>query len=1723
MAPNNSKTHFSSSVNVDTALLLNLTSILSESDNDTKLSKIHAFISSSPANNSLLKLLSNWSFYSTSNDHSAFIDLSVKLSKFTNFINVASNASNSTSSPTSLNIAFLEVKSIITDFYKDFLNNYLKVVYRSLSSNRPPLTNPVLRILTNSVAFSQGLLVDELINNFDFNLSVLPKLLLPHGVSASNSSGALQLSPNDASKDHLSIRYNFIKFWITLTSLSSAFTRRDLLINNNVKIMNNIWKYMGDSDSLPSVRMILEFVDQYILSEPNFKKSTKCKILSENFMFKIQLLFNRIEGNTDEAFTKTFIDFMNKLVSDVNYGLTYVNQEPWNSSTITNSGSQLSGSLQINNKSFRINNKLIYTLLTTLKPWESNTQLLLVNTILESNLELVPPYMNWIVQSGGGYHDPSLSSWWVGHSLLYISILQLPLPHKLQHSIDVDHDTFDVKLLMENVCLAPLSKNAIVKCLQSPHNLLRQFISQILVLQLTKASEILSKLSHHQRQEFVESVFVNLPSEAVIFTAFKESSESDIDLKLLKLTQIVILNKYESIIQNANSSADTSSTTSSSTSASLLKFVNQEINTSLQLSDSSFSSGMDLIMLDNYLSITSQQQGDDQDFKWWNKTGDHSFFTSLIKLSTNSFLNESLVYKNFKILERLTSNSLIFNKDLLVSPIFAIIQLNPTSNKIWNLLDETISRSVRNPYKYLDLSHGLYNDLSLFVLVLVEQFKFIMKGGEKNLEEIKWLFQFLKLVIVIGEPLDAVLKLINENLKDIIKVDDYISALNFNDNTTRQKGQDLTFFEFVVNTPNKKLIEGGNSKIPMSKFDIAALLFRLKLVLEDDSIKSDDIIIDLTTKLGNYLFSVLSHGEEHSFGKYIQSEKFLGGIFIREGQVGAKKLLVSELINGIFQQLPIKFEENSYLNNLVYRLYKLESQEEFISNLRWTLTNSQIEELIQSLNSDYLVSSLCEDAIRRGLNVGSNTLSRLIKGSKNSSSATISSVTKIIESNKVTYADASAVEAQVDEILEINQILLKPFIKVHHNVVRYLTTKVSFTDRSLICFIGYSIASTFQQQSEKDQDEVIVEFFKKVLNIVLENEDINEWNQFLSILATCYQVGIVTTDVSQLISTKIFNFIRLNPKSAFISEFAEVAYEIIKSVNSCSSEIEEWLHKSILFITKKLALSTTISSNFQRFVTSMEKIIKYLPSIGTSIWKVTPIAIVNTQLEAILNHKLWSKDVITIRYCNSIITTGLKNIVQFEKLLQIFINNEAIVLNELPAGKSQQENRFQAALLILNLFQMDESKNSTSIVMNKLLQLYLGSIRVEDLILKSILKKVEAKLSYSWISQVYNWDFSEELSNDEKEVVGAEERLILQDNKGFIVSLAKNFIKNSNENYQRQFEQQLFVPHSNSLAEFANSNFLNVDQSYSKSIYDPEFLMMLIINNEEIVKFEKDKPSATIDVKKLVDSNLLQFIVNGLSIPQVFDILKVILQGIFKTCSDPDYTFKDKNIFKVFVSNILNTLRDTNLSKIPPLIWYLHSAIVPILSNPGHFLYERTFRYVLSHPKLKGTVIPMYSSITMSLSADAELEGEDSYLKQISWLLTQFWNGITNTSDLQVLKFSGAIEWCLNLMNSPYINMRVRTLIFKVLYKIQTINEGSDLLVTRFGILTSLEQQLCNVEKIGSTLTTRAVEIQGLVAEQLTINIEELVLRLGITVGRNKRIREWTGNDMGEYIKRIHT
>ena len=642
-----------------------------------------------------------------------------------------------------------------------------------------------------------------------------------------------------------------------------------------------------------------------------------------------------------------------------------------------------------------------------------------------------------------------------------------------------------------------------------------------------------------------------------------------------------------------------------------------------------------------------------------------------------------------------------------------------------------------------------------------------------------------------------------------------------------------------------------------------------------------------------------------------------------------------------------------------------------------------------------------------------------------------------------------------------------------------------------------------------------------------QNGTSSVWNDILVILAT--QKNVDSDTLLQVF--KVIDY-----KQTLNSSFIRLVSRSPQSLSSSSGiKLTQWLHKTMLYITKKFAESDTLSENFTNFLTSMGD----YHILHSDIWSIAPANVLNTQLEVILQSK-FAKNAINLQYVAKMILTAPKNKINFQRLFQISLTALS-VLDDLPSSENA-DARYYAAIIIFILFNFDHLKLSNMASVDNILVKYQGLNRAEDLLLKQVLQKMEAKLAITWIAKVATWELSEELAENEKELVtgGGQEKLIVSRNGQFTITLNKTTILNTFSSCQMGLP--MFAKTSGSrlapeeiwlqMKTLEQQNSLNSAQE--RLAYDAEFLLMVVLNNEELLQYKKEEDgsvSYNFNIKNMIDNGFLQFIIANLPNEDYLGISKVILNKILVSIdSEVNNQFKDKNIYKVFISSILFTLAHQQQQhqhqhqqqrsgsgdgkpppKIGKLVWFIYSQFVPILSNPGHFLYEKVYRYVLSHPKLKSWEVPLWSSIIYPS------ESSEWYYRELTWVIEQMTEGVSTVADLAVLK-SSQIEAILNLINSEYINMKLKTSILKFIYKIQSIDQGSDLLITRFGILTFLElfiqtlNQKENKEEASSKIFT----------QQLKNNVDSILCRFEVSVGESKRVQEWTSHTLTKELQRLH-
>ena len=1663
----------------------------------------------------LHKVLSNWSYAAVVNDHRNFVDMLVKMASILEILCKFEDE---------------ELRNQVFDFYNNMFDEYLKTVYRCLSSAKPQLTNSILAVISHGLEMDYSV-VSQFMDKFDLHLSSLPKLLVP---------SRMDLEKYGEQKDRRSghanlIRYNFVEFWLRLLSRVSPFIRKDLMLAHT-KIMNNLWKYMPDIDTVHMLLQICDFIDKYILDERVFKKATKCTILNENFIHRFQPIFRRLVAINDDKFKERFLSLIKKISTDFNRGLCYPNYTCWQYAT------ESGVNVKANNKTFKINNKLIYTYLTTFKPWEHYLQLSVVVDILEANPELVTPYLNWIVQHSGGYHDPSLSSWWVGHTLLYKRILELTLPRIRSDAI------LDARIVIENIVLPPLSKLTLQKCVDSKHLLVVQLSLQLVIATLERLKKVLAMNLNVNRHKLINSVMMELPDFNYLvhrLNSMRQVSSERTNLNLVKLTVALTLVEYQQMCPV--------------TSQNLGKIVNEEIN--YIFSDDNrqkLASGFNLALLECYLSIQSYQL-ENLELNWFNSTkSGNSFFSCLVKLAADPEVSDSFLHKVYVLLEKLTQGNLLFNENFVISPLVALLHLfrsidTTTISKVWDLLDNTISRCVKSPYKYLDYSHMEFNDVSVFVLVLFDQIKYIIKKEDDNSFFIEWLLVFMKNLILIGENKRSVKLLVQKYLfadfwTQSYSEDRFLESLDFK--ILGEVQGDSPFLDILVNVSYEDLYKNLpllEKKLPTSEFDATAVLMRLKFMMEDKSLTKVDPLVSLfVTKIGGFFLSsrdldkspLLNFMISNKFVQYLLPEA------VDEGNI-KNSFIPGMLFNEILSRLPRGvFQKPNALTDCLHEKFNTPetlnpTAQIFYSSYGWLLSESQVSTLLNSVNfnNEILVLELFRLVVSRSIKISAQDVIRFIN----------LEVSYEYESKKKKLLRLLAVVGSIDykkndEIALVDTILsnsryvsLLDDIILHSNSAnrKFITEKLtsgvldgSLKNIDFICLLGSTLSLTM------DNIPLESSFFHEIYEpVIREIKNPNSQVSFQHLLNIfCLMIRSGKFPADEIVS-HVFGYLsRGGIKKSFIEEFAELLYYYSEKSGRINDNIKSWLNSAVLYVTKKIAENEVLSQTFFNFLKKFRELIVSIDQHSESIWTLVVPNIINAGLEVILGHKKWSRDLNILRYVNSILlTTPTPKLVVFEKLLQIFVNNDANILNEIPSSDNSS-HMMETALIVFRLYFCDAKKNSSLIFLQNIIIFYSGSRRIEDILLKTILQELENHLGDSWIKLISHFDLVDSTTSDDTSIVDGG-KLITREKNDFLFVLNKAFVHNTINHSCVDSDDPSFLSNPDSInkrgreilfeiGSYVEGHSLLVSGDFRHTVYDPEFLLMLMISNEEWVKETKteEKVELSVNFKLFLENNFLEVVIVLLSSKSelIKNICQALLYKLLQSL-EGDLSFKDRNIFTAFISNILYTLKSQG-NNLPHLVWYSYAAFVPILSNPSHFLYQRAYRFVLSSPTLVND-IPLYNPIIWSLPHNLGAEDDHHYYRELAWLLSVLIYGTNTKEDLVLLRVKGVFEWALNLLNLPYMSQNLRAAILKLFFVVQFIDLGSDTLVTRYAFLTYLEQVAPLL--LEASITGR--DKDKVFSQELKLNVDKIALRTFTCLGSNKRISDWSSGDLAKSVKRVHT
>ncbi|CCH57875.1 hypothetical protein TBLA_0A00740 [Henningerozyma blattae CBS 6284] len=1668
------------------------------------------------------QIIQLWSYY-------AEVNLVAKLTSTTTIINnILTVLQNGTTDINILTYGDTLIHSIIID--------YTKALYHGLQNTKTALCQGILSLLKTILNFNNNKHLVDFLSNFDLNSANFVNVLTP-------PKSELSQARTVVTKVNRTTRTIFIEFWIDLINLCPSQLRKDLL-TENTKIMSAWLKYMDKVDCIEIMEITIDCFIKSILMEPLFKKMTKIKILNELTINKIHYFYK----SNDKGLIKKINEFFTIYCTHPNFSVAFPDDCVWFTesplnrnipvnfttskqvddkiSDINNKDPKSSISshgvpLIVNKKEFRVYNKLLFKVLKSFKPWEDESQAHIVISILNHVSELIPPYANLLASQGS--HTPGMTSYWFGSTMIIGRMINLPIPSfidKVETNMIPSAD-----LVMENIFPSCLSKKFLTQALQDDCLIFRQLACQLIIFSFKKYETIL-KL--YDRKGWTSSKLLlsnsfqsNIPDLNILLNSLNQSYTKKKDNLILILSLTVIFKYYSKFFPNFFS----------------IHLPQSNVYTDLMKKETNFT-GIEFAILDNFLQF---QEFSPSQAKWWNSTeSSNSLFVTLLKLSSSINTTNIMSTTISNLLSSLLKGTILFNNfqasqiDCLINSLQVITnQCNSTDenlNKIFKFIDQIISFCMKIPYKYVDISNN-YNNVSPFIMCLMEQWKYVAKNFDSDLL-VKWVLITLRNMVIIGESLDGIKRAIDDHLTGVSKklVDVYLNFKNYEKklfilNQDQYLLKDISTKSFFQHIMLSKYNELDNmNRIPTSVFDVSAIFFRLSIILEDELIEfnssfkeSVDNLLTLLTKmtLSNSSFKIMD-------------KQFINNIFrnIEDPSTSSsmnKYLFIATALINIFQNLKLSdCQFITFVNNwLSTSLSNVDSTNpEIMPFLNATIKCLSPEDILPLLsknlefNNGEIFTSLQKVLYSSKNHIPYSLISKMLTIN---SPAIKQLVLAFVSSNRVDDFDSTTFLNTITTS-DLNCDLLTSYLKSSYFSFDVFQPVLKKLDHSLPFLI--SAAINLPDIQDVDLDSIFHDTFNIVWRIFEENKDkLN--NEYLQLFTKFSH--FLTRDQKDVVLKYI--------TAEYSHKYSKEAVSFVYLIQDFKDEsVKKWLNKLILYITKYLVEASELSPSFAELLSSTMSLLKTV-----NIWNMVHKNILNAQLEAVLGSR-WVSDNLVIKYITFIALSSTKEKLESTRILPILLNNEKTVFT---IKENKSEASFFISTLIYCLFHLDPSNNSNTHIQLTILTCYSGSLSAKDRILLQLLEELETQLSTSWTNHIYNWDLLEEQDSETLELIG-DVSLITKKPEGLILSLQKDKINNTVKNFPN-IRIPVPIPTAQNIQESWNSfekfhKEINRDSYFDTSkTYDPLFLLLLTVHNEELVSSSKDEHGQQIylfHAKKFIASGIFQVAVVGLSttgsLNQIsFELLKQMMNTL-----ETNDNFKESTILKIFLKKIINTILKSknDMEKkhiIAPIVWRFTAKLTDLVVQSAANLHEPAYRWILNAPYVRKSDIPLLADL---MGMNEKIDLLENYYQQLAWVLEGLEQGVQTRLDVDLLRGKGIIEWLANLLNLPNLSVRMRSMINHIFYNIQRIEDGASTLITRFASVSALEinyistnslleqAKLIYERNMNNTKNLKKV----LTMEEQVINVKELASGFTVIGKSQKRLRDWTSGDFENLTKRIN-
>ena len=357
----------------------------------------------------------------------------------------------------------------------------LKLFDRGLgaSKTKEHVISPCLRLLTEMVLYDGGTAASTAYAHRKITLKRIDIFLRMRKASP-------EANPETQRKP--SVRTNALRYLFANIRLQSRSVKSNLLADGN--LIRAVFHDIKEDVAFVALEILAVFKKE-VVDDSKLPYAVKSRLFGDSTL-RCLATFYQLSDHEDESDEVTRVrnrahELLLCVCTTAEQGILKLNPEAHSQD---NSGLEFGGRDSVLDTAQRrkeVANVTLSSFLQSLRPYADLRQCELVLAVFKAAPDLVPDYF---LKKSFSF-EPKLTSTWAGYSHFLLSSIQIPLPYERVSGKSPPHLSF----IIESIIPQPLTKKALVRCLNQSSDLIRFFTIRIMIAAFKKLAKLLELLA----------------------------------------------------------------------------------------------------------------------------------------------------------------------------------------------------------------------------------------------------------------------------------------------------------------------------------------------------------------------------------------------------------------------------------------------------------------------------------------------------------------------------------------------------------------------------------------------------------------------------------------------------------------------------------------------------------------------------------------------------------------------------------------------------------------------------------------------------------------------------------------------------------------------------------------------------------------------------------------------------------------------------------------------------------------------------------------------------------------------------------------------------------------------------------------------------------------------------------------------------------------------------